>query len=339
MVDFQRVSSFDEVVERVKEDTSGTLFEYEHLAFQNFQSYIEFRLECDERFFDSWYARVGEMSDFRDMVGLFVDEWDESEFRDAVASAEGVSYLDALKFTRDVMKYRRNEIVEEGFETVDAESDEIFVNVSDADVLSSIASMYNFPGQSDAEAVETIQEELEELQEDLDSFRSAIRAEVMRGDGEVVIDDDPFSDMSIAEFVGAILSEEVEIIESEIAEYGFESRIGDIEVGDEFVHVTPYVESAMDMLEGDDSTARAFQTIIEVTDVFMVEKDGVEMRNFEYEIIKKDDRLLEAYPGHYIGGEQMPLGPEQQEKLYRPIGEGSKIATDVLLDDIEYNSS
>lgn len=338
MVDFQRVGSFNAVIEQVKSDVSGTLFEYEYLAFHNFESYIEFRLACEERFFDSWYARVGEMSDFRDMFGLFVKEWDESEFQDAVVEADGISYLDALTFARDVMKYRRNEIVEEGFENADADSAEIFVNVSDDDVLASIVSMYNFPGQSEGEAKETVREELEELQEDLDSFRSAIRAEVMSGDDDISIDDEPFVNMSIAEFVGAILSEEVEIIEAEIAEYGFEGRIGEIEVGDVFVYVTPYVESAIDMLEGDDSEARAFQTVLKVTDVFPVEKNGVEVQNFEYEVVKMDNRVLRAYPGHFVAGEGIALGPSNQEKLYRSSGSVEGVDTDVLLEDIEYES-
>lgn len=337
MVDFQRANSFDAVIEQVCEGTSGTLFEYEHLAFQNFQSYIEFRLEREERFFDSWYARVGESSDFLDLVGLFATEWDESGFKSAFEDCDDVSYLDALKFARDVMKYRRNEIIEEGIKNAEADTRGAYVKVSDEDVLSSIASMYNFPGESDAEAKEIVRDGLEELQEDLDSFQSILEAD-LQGSEDVVVERNPFSEMSIAEFVGAILSEEVEIIENEIAEYGFEPRIGDVEIGDVFVYGSPYVESAIEGFDGSDQSARVFQTVLQVTDVFTVERNGAEVQNFEYEIVKMDDRLLKAYPGHFVAGEEMPLGPSHQDQLYCPVGDWEQVATDVAVEDSEYGS-
>jgi len=67
MVSFTQVNSFDELVGDVKAQNEGTLFEYEYLAFENHREFVEFLIESDREFSDSFVAGIVRSEDVREL--------------------------------------------------------------------------------------------------------------------------------------------------------------------------------------------------------------------------------------------------------------------------------
>lgn len=202
MVSFNRVDSFEELIEDVKSQNEGTIFEYEYLAFENHREYIEFLIESDEPFYDSFVARVGRSQDVRELFGerefmeeflsnaLDLNQGETATVQNSIGgtvsnsvellnrlveqdelcielqeSETDVSFLDGLKFARDILKYRRNRIVEVG---------------SWEQVMDDIVEVYNFPGCTEEEAREEVLDVLAErranLVESVEKFEQAFEA-------------------------------------------------------------------------------------------------------------------------------------------------------------------
>lgn len=220
MVSFSRVDSFEELLSDVKAQNEGTIFEYEYLAFENHREYIEFLIESDELFYDSFVARLGRSQDVRELFGE--REFMEEFFSNALDLNQGgtatvqnsmggtvsnpvgflnrlveqdelcielqdsgtdVTFLDGLKFARDILKYRRNRIVEAG---------------SWEQVMDDIVEVYNFPGCTEEEARDEVLDVLAErrsnLVESVEKFEQAFEAldsvEVSSDEAEEFRDDE-----------------------------------------------------------------------------------------------------------------------------------------------------
>lgn len=164
MVDFREYDSFELLVEEIQDQNEGTIFEYERFAFQNHQEYIEFLMDADETFDDSYIGRVGRYNDVRNLfspVGLTDSELqdkiaDEMEYdtffeafcenptevfhvmvqldelSSALADAETeLTYIDGIEFAYDIYKFRANRLSELSNGSLDDELERPILDVFD----------------------------------------------------------------------------------------------------------------------------------------------------------------------------------------------------------------